>query len=1065
MTITPPPNVLFGTVRMRAADFAADTLNDPDVNPDAYSVTGEVTFTSTVNKVVDATATPDPVMLFNAPIVATVGPDGYLGILYSNDSFVEDVNLVASNNPDLNPTNFQYLVTYNLRGAGNRKLSIPQDRITVLAGETIQLPLATTTEATTPDSVATATAAAAIAEAAALAAAASAAAAEDAAEEAVAADLGVKAYGAIGNDTADDTAAIQSAIDAAPVGGSVFFPAGTYKVLSALSIPSYLTLTGVGKASRINYKGTGTMVTLTNKREVKFENLWITISDQATATLFDLSNSFRCDWRFCFLAGGFVGPASPGTVTGNIGIILRDNSGDNNLIETDVANFHVGLKTSCIQNGVNGGAFEYNNYSILGSGGGGISVNGYTDFVSAVGVTVSHVDTGNASGQWWFNNVWMEGADTTVKIGSGSSGPAQFGMTNAKLAGTTKVLDIQACRNPSFFNVELAGDSGGVATPDPVTINSSNASEGVMFADSVVTGKDLVTTAFPAGWMLHTRGGSTSVFKVPNRLDVPYGGVIRMQRPDLAYIDVLSQTSGTVTVLSAAGNNNTESLQFNNVTGTKVLALDTVSSSVNYIAGAQSATGNPVKLEARGTDTDIHLRLTPKGAGGVEIGASGPRLYPVTGTPEGAVTAPVGSVALRKDGSTSTSLYVKESGTGNTGWVPFMGGAAVTAAISAAIAALVDSSPGTLDTLKELADALGDDPNFATTMTNALALKAPLASPALTGNPTAPTQSAGDNSTKVATTAYADAKVLDSIADADTTHAPSRNAVFDALALKADDSAVIHNSLADAKGDLIVATADNTVARKAVGSDGAQLVADPAQSDGLRWTTSKRFEGSGDPEGVVTASVGSTYTDTTNGWQYEKQTGTGNTGWLGIGQALPRFAFASGTYLFPIIPTNTAATANDTLRLTAWYCPQPLTITRIGAEISSAGVAGSKLRIGIYSDSGAGVPGNLLLDAGQINGDSATVQEITLGASQIIPRGWVWLGGAIQSAPTSPPQWRTVSIPQMVGGMLLGRGTSIPSSGSSGSVYSYSGISGALPSTLSSPSTGSDAPRLFFKLA
>lgn len=47
------------------------------------------------------------------------------------------------------------------------------------------------------------------------------------------------------------------------------------------------------------------------------------------------------------------------------------------------------------------------------------------------------------------------------------------------------------------------------------------------------------------------------------------------------------------------------------------------------------------------------------------------------------------------------------------------------AAIDAAIAALVDSSPGALDTLNELAAALGDDPNFATTITNALALKAP----------------------------------------------------------------------------------------------------------------------------------------------------------------------------------------------------------------------------------------------------------------------------------------------------------------------------------------------------
>ncbi|HAX4981362.1 TPA: phage tail protein [Escherichia coli] len=42
------------------------------------------------------------------------------------------------------------------------------------------------------------------------------------------------------------------------------------------------------------------------------------------------------------------------------------------------------------------------------------------------------------------------------------------------------------------------------------------------------------------------------------------------------------------------------------------------------------------------------------------------------------------------------------------------------------LAALVDSSPETLDTLNELAAALGNDPNFATTITNALANKQPL---------------------------------------------------------------------------------------------------------------------------------------------------------------------------------------------------------------------------------------------------------------------------------------------------------------------------------------------------
>ena len=63
---------------------------------------------------------------------------------------------------------------------------------------------------------------------------------------------------------------------------------------------------------------------------------------------------------------------------------------------------------------------------------------------------------------------------------------------------------------------------------------------------------------------------------------------------------------------------------------------------------------------------------------------------------------------------------------------------------------------------------------------------ASLDSPALTGIPTAPTASPGTNTTQIATTAYADAKVMDSITEDVTTVAPSQNAVFDALALKAD---------------------------------------------------------------------------------------------------------------------------------------------------------------------------------------------------------------------------------------------------------------------------------------
>jgi len=54
--------------------------------------------------------------------------------------------------------------------------------------------------------------------------------------------------------------------------------------------------------------------------------------------------------------------------------------------------------------------------------------------------------------------------------------------------------------------------------------------------------------------------------------------------------------------------------------------------------------------------------------------------------------------------------------------------------VTTAVANLVDAAPSTLDTLNELAAALGDDPNFATTVTNSIATKLPLAGGTLTGD-------------------------------------------------------------------------------------------------------------------------------------------------------------------------------------------------------------------------------------------------------------------------------------------------------------------------------------------
>lgn len=105
-----------------------------------------------------------------------------------------------------------------------------------------------------------------------------------------------------------------------------------------------------------------------------------------------------------------------------------------------------------------------------------------------------------------------------------------------------------------------------------------------------------------------------------------------------------------------------------------------------------------------------------------------------------------GLLALADAGATRTALDVYST-------------SEVDAAAAAAASAVVDAAPGTLDTLNELAEALGDDPNFATTMTNALAGKQPLDPNNVSGDGSIlevvkMTQAAYDAITPVATTLY-----------------------------------------------------------------------------------------------------------------------------------------------------------------------------------------------------------------------------------------------------------------------------------------------------------------------
>jgi hypothetical protein len=109
----------------------------------------------------------------------------------------------------------------------------------------------------------------------------------------------------------------------------------------------------------------------------------------------------------------------------------------------------------------------------------------------------------------------------------------------------------------------------------------------------------------------------------------------------------------------------------------------------------------------------------------------------VTGTITGDITGSLSGTATQASNlnnhntgnlSEGSNLYYTDARVGtylsNSGY----------ATQSTIVAAITDSAPTTLDTLNELAAALGDDANFSTTVTNSIATKAPIANPSLTGN-------------------------------------------------------------------------------------------------------------------------------------------------------------------------------------------------------------------------------------------------------------------------------------------------------------------------------------------
>lgn len=264
-----------------------------------------------------------------------------------------------------------------------------------------------------------------------------------------------------------------------------------------------------------------------------------------------------------------------------------------------------------------------------------------------------------------------------------------------------------------------------------------------------------------------------------------------------------------------------------------------------------------------------------------------------------------------------------------------------------------------VDTTALVADAINDGVTTVAPSQNAvydaLALKADLASPALTGDPTAPTQAQGNNSTRLATTAY----------------------------VQTEAGLLVPKSTVTTKGDLIVATGAGAVTRRAVGTNGQVLTADSAQTDGLKWAT---------PGIAIQPS-------TKSGVQ---NYGTPSLSWDGASNAQ-----ALGANVIWYVPFVVATT---------------ITVDRILADVTTA-VAASSLRLGVYAMDLTGQPtGAALIDSGALASTSTGKKEATVSATLTPGR---YLACALTDSAVSIRSAIARGAPGEINASVFGAGTGV----------------------------------------
>jgi hypothetical protein len=177
-----------------------------------------------------------------------------------------------------------------------------------------------------------------------------------------------------------------------------------------------------------------------------------------------------------------------------------------------------------------------------------------------------------------------------------------------------------------------------------------------------------------------------------------------------------------------------------------------------------------------------------------------------------------------------------------------------------------------------------------------------------------------------------------------------------ALDVPSNAEAVL-DTLVDAKGDLLIGTAADTIARMAVGTDRQVLISDSNATPGARWGFSL----------IRTRSTG---------WHYNPHLATpASTAWPIISRA----------YYVP------------------FFLPGRNLITAVGVNVTAAGTAGNTVRLGIFADDGSLAPGTVL-DQGTVAGDAIAFCTWT-PSSAIAVNELFWVAAVPQGSSTPGSTW------------------------------------------------------------